>query len=192
MRDLLLVRNAPWLASGALLTLLSSFGQTIVISVFAADIQAEFSLSHGAWGGIYALGTTTSAVVMVWAGGLTDKFRVRALGPVVLLMLAMSCLLMAFNPFVWLLPVVIFALRLCGQGMTSHIAVVAMARWFDAERGRALSIAALGFSVGEAVLPIVFVVLLGFLDCRCSDSCWRSCAHSFTATRENTSVNDQC
>ena len=132
MRDLLLVRNAPWLASGALLTLLSSFGQTIVISVCAADIQAEFSLSHGAWGGIYALGTTTSAVVMVWAGGLTDKFRVRALGPVVLLMLAMSCLLMAFNPFVWLLPVVIFALRLCGQGMTSHIAVVAMARWFDA------------------------------------------------------------
>ena len=90
------------------------------------------------------------------------------------------------------LPVVIFALRLCGQGMTSHIAVVAMARWFDAERGRALSIAALGFSVGEAVLPIVFVVLLGFLDCRCSDPCWRSCAHSFTATRENTSVNDQC
>ena len=78
MRDLLLVRNAPWLASGALLTLLSSFGQTIVISVCAADIQAEFSLSHGAWGGIYALGTTTSAVVMVWAGGLTDKFRVRS------------------------------------------------------------------------------------------------------------------
>jgi MFS family permease len=166
MRDLFLVRNAPWLASGALLTLLSSFGQTIFISVFAADIQAEFSLSHGAWGGIYALGTTTSAVVMVWAGGLTDKFRVGALGPVVLLMLAMSCLLMAFNPFVWLLPVVIFALRLCGQGMTSHIAVVAMARWFDAERGRALSIAALGFSLGEAVLPIVFVVLLGFLDWR--------------------------
>jgi MFS family permease len=166
MRDSFLFKNAPWLASGALLTFLSSFGQTFFISIFAAEIQTEFALSHGAWGGIYALGTTTSAVVMVWAGGLTDKFRVRTLGPLVLMLLAFSCLLMAINPYAVLLPVVIFALRLTGQGMTSHIAIVAMARWFIATRGRALSIAALGFSVGQAVLPIFFVILLGLMDWR--------------------------
>lgn len=152
--------------SGALLTLLSSFGQTFFISIFAAEIQTEFSLSHGSWGGIYALGTTTSAVVMIWAGGLTDKFRVRTLGPAVLLLLAFACLLMAFNPYAWFLPIVIFALRLSGQGMTTHIALVAMARWFVAARGRALSISALGFSVGQAVLPIIFVMLLGVMDWR--------------------------
>lgn len=152
--------------SGALLTLLSSFGQTFFISIFAAEIQTEFSLSHGSWGGIYALGTTTSAVVMIWAGGLTDKFRVRTLGPAVLLLLAFACLLMAFNPYAWFLPIVIFALRLSGQGMTTHIALVAMARWFVAARGRALSISALGFSVGQAVLPIIFVMLLGVIDWR--------------------------
>jgi MFS family permease len=152
--------------SGALLTLLSSFGQTFFISIFAAEIQTEFSLSHGSWGGIYALGTTTSAVVMIWAGGLTDKFRVRTLGPAVLLLLAFACLLMAFNPYAWFLPIVIFALRLSGQGMTTHIALVAMARWFVAARGRALSISALGFSVGQAVLPIIFVMLLDVIDWR--------------------------
>jgi MFS family permease len=152
--------------SGALLTLLSSFGQTFFISIFAAEIQTEFSLSHGSWGGIYALGTTTSAVVMIWAGGLTDKFRVRTLGPAVLLLLAFACLLMAFNPYAWFLPIVIFALRFSGQGMTTHIALVAMARWFVAARGRALSISALGFSVGQAVLPIIFVMLLGVIDWR--------------------------
>ena len=99
MRDTFLFRNAPWLAAGALLTLLSSFGQTFFISIFAAEIQSEFGLSHGSWGGIYALGTTASAVVMVWAGGLTDKFRVRTLGPAVLLLLALACLFMAFNPY---------------------------------------------------------------------------------------------
>ncbi|MFT5799082.1 MAG: MFS family permease [Candidatus Azotimanducaceae bacterium] len=166
MRDSFLVKNAPWLASGAILTLLSSFGQTFFISIFAAEIQTEFALSHGSWGGIYALGTTTSAVVMVWAGGLTDKFRVRTLGPLVLLLLAFACLLMAFNPYAWFLPVVIFALRLSGQGMTTHIAVVAMARWFVAARGRALSIAALGYSVGQALLPILFVMLLELMDWR--------------------------
>ena len=166
MNNSFLVKNAPWLMSGALLTLLSSFGQTFFISIFAAEIQTEFSLSHGSWGGIYALGTTTSAVVMIWAGGLTDKFRVRTLGPAVLLLLAFACLLMAFNPYAWFLPIVIFALRLSGQGMTTHIALVAMARWFVAARGRALSISALGFSVGQAVLPIIFVMLLGVMDWR--------------------------
>ena len=166
MNDSFIIKNAPWLASGAILTLLSSFGQTFFISIFAAEIQADFSLSHGSWGGIYALGTTTSAVVMVRAGGLTDRFRVRTLGPAVLLLLAFACLLMALNPYAWFLPVVIFALRLSGQGMTTHIAVVAMARWFVAARGRALSIAALGYSVGQALLPIVFVMFLGVMDWR--------------------------
>ena len=160
-----LLQNAPWLAAGALLAFLSSFGQTFFISVFAGEIRAEFGLSHGAWGGIYSLGTTLSAAVMVWAGGLTDRFRARVLGSGVLVLLALACLSMAFST-VWLLPLVIFALRLTGQGMTSHISAVAMARWFVAMRGRALSIAALGFSFGEALLPIVFVALLGMFDWR--------------------------
>ena len=155
-----LTENRSWLAAGALLTLLSSFGQTFFISIFAAQIQQDFALSHGAWGGIYSMGTTLSACVMIWAGGLTDMFRARTLGIAVLALLAASCFAMAANPYAILLPVVIFALRLTGQGMTSHIAIVAMARWFVATRGRALSVATLGFSVVEAVLPLTFVALL--------------------------------
>ncbi|GGX39772.1 MFS transporter [Tateyamaria omphalii] len=158
--------NQQWLAAGALLTLLSSFGQTFFISIFAAQIQGDYSLSHGDWGAIYGLGTAASAVVMIWAGGLTDRFRARSLGVVVLVLLAGSCLLMAINPYAALLPIVIFALRLTGQGMTSHIAIVAMARWFVASRGRALAVATLGFSLGEAVLPLLFVALMAFLDWR--------------------------
>ncbi len=152
--------NAPWLSAGVLLTFLSSFGQTFFISVFAGEIREGFGLSHGQWGGIYTLGTGASAVLMVWAGGLTDRFRVRSLGPVVLGFLALACFAMAVNPVWWLLPLVIFALRFCGQGMTSHIAVVAMSRWFIATRGKALSVATLGFAVGEALLPLIFVALM--------------------------------
>ena len=158
--------NKRWLGAGALLTLLSSFGQTFFISIFAAEIQAAFKLSHGAWGAMYGLGTAVSAVVMVWSGGLTDRYRARSLGALVLGLLALSCFAMALNPFVVLLPIVIFALRLTGQGMTSHIAIVAMARWFVATRGRALSVATLGFSLGEAALPITFVALMTVFDWR--------------------------
>ncbi len=158
--------NAPWLSAGMLLTFLSSFGQTFFISIFAGEIREAFQISHGQWGGIYALGTTASAVVMIWAGGLTDRFRVRALGAIILIMLMISCLFMALNPVWWLLPLVIFCLRFTGQGMTSHIAVVAMGRWFIASRGKALSMATLGFALGEAVLPLIFVALMVIYDWR--------------------------
>jgi len=161
-----LSRNVRWLAAGGLLTLLSSFGQTFFISIFAGEIRAEFGLGHGAWGGIYSLGTAAAAVAMIWAGALTDVFRVRVLGPVVLTGLAIAALMMALNPVVWALPVVIFALRFFGQGMSSHIALVAMTRWFVATRGRALAIATLGFAAGEALFPVIFVTLMGMVDWR--------------------------
>ncbi|RBI77639.1 MFS transporter [Roseovarius sp. TE539] len=158
--------NAPWLSAGVLLTFLSSIGQTYFISVFAGEIRIAFNLSHGQWGGIYTLGTTASALVMVWAGALTDRFRVRALAPVILILMAGACLSMALNPVWWLLPFIIFALRFTGQGMMSHIAVVAMARWFVATRGKALSVATLGFAMGEALLPLIFVSLMLIYDWR--------------------------
>ncbi|MCH2165650.1 MAG: MFS transporter [Marinovum sp.] len=158
-----LVKNAPFLGAGAMLSLLSSFGQTYFISLFSGEIRLAFDLSHGEWGALYMWGTLASAVVMVWAGILTDVFRVRVLAPLVLLLLAFACVAMAVNPWVWALPVVIFALRFLGQGMLVHIAAVAMARWFVATRGRALSIASLGFHVGEAFVPMAIVAALAFL-----------------------------
>ena len=157
-----ILQNSRWLTAGALLTLISSFGQTYFISIFAGEIRAAFDLSHGDWGAIYGFGTFASAIVMIWSGGLTDVMRVRHLGPIVLAALAASCLFMAFNPWVALLPVVIFCLRFTGQGMSTHIAAVAMSRWFVANRGKALSVASLGFSVGEACYPILVVSLLLF------------------------------
>lgn len=152
-----LASNARWLAAGALLMFLSSFGQTSFISLFAGEVRTTFALTQGEWGLIYTIGTTASAIVMVWAGMLSDYFRVRTLGPTVLCALILACLSMSWVSSAWALPFVIFALRFAGQGMSSHLAMVAMARWFVATRGRAISIATLGFSLGEAFLPMIFV-----------------------------------
>lgn len=160
--------NASFLAAGALLSFGSSFGQTFFISIFAGEIRAEFGLSHGAWGGIYTLGTTASALVMIWAGGLTDRFRARRLGPAAMALLAIGCLGMAALPggWAWALVPVIFVLRFAGQGMMIHISVVAMARWFAAGRGKALSVASMGVALGQAVLPALFVAGLAWADWR--------------------------
>lgn len=156
--------NAPFLVTGALLMFLSSFGQTFLIAAFGGEIRTAYGLTNGEWGLIYMIGTGTSAAVMVFAGGLADRFRVRVLGISTVLCLAGACMFMALNPFMILLPVVIFALRFTGQGMTSHVAAVAMSRWFVATRGRALAFAAFGVMAGEAFLPLTMVWLKRSID----------------------------
>lgn len=151
--------NWLFLLAGFLLTFTSSYGQTYFISLFAGEIKGEFGLSDGQWGGIYTVGTTLSAITMIWAGVLTDNFRVRVLAFGVMFGLALACLAMAAVPNAFLLVLVIFALRFTGQGMLSQLGAVAMVRWFEATRGRALSLASMGFALGQAVLPVFFVAL---------------------------------
>ena len=42
-----LSENRRWLAAGALLTFISSFGQTYFISIFAGQIMGDYGLSGG-------------------------------------------------------------------------------------------------------------------------------------------------
>jgi MFS family permease len=151
--------NWLFLLAGFLLTFTSSYGQTYFISLFAGEIKGDFGLSDGQWGGIYTIGTALSAVTMIWAGVLTDRFRIRALAFWVMLTLAAACLAMAAVPNWIALIFVIYALRLTGQGMMSQLGAVAMVRWFEARRGKALSLASMGFAAGQAILPVVFVGL---------------------------------
>jgi len=152
-------QNWMFLLAGFLLTFTSSYGQTYFISLFAGEIKADFGLTDGQWGGIYTIGTSLSAVAMIWAGVLTDRFRVRALALGVMIALASACLFMAVNTSWLLLIGVVFALRLTGQGMMSQLGSVAMVRWFEATRGKALSLSSMGYAAGQAILPVVFVAL---------------------------------
>lgn len=152
--------------AGALLSFLSSFGQTFFIAIFGGEIRDAFGLSNGDWGLIYMLATGASAVAMVFAGGLADLFRVRTLGIAVVLALAVACSAMAVNVSLAGLVVVIFALRFFGQGMATHMAVVSMTRWFIAARGRALAVAGMGFMLAEAILPLTMVWLKSLTEWR--------------------------
>jgi MFS family permease len=156
--------NLRFLVAGVLLTLNSSFGQTFFISIFAAQIMTEFALSPGEWGLLYTAGTTASAVVMFWAGALTDRFRARTLACLVMPGLAVTCVAMGANRSVIGLVLIVFFLRFLGQGMIFQLAAVSMARWFSRRRGLALSISGMGFWLGQAAIPVLFAFLLLQLD----------------------------
>ncbi|MEM7489641.1 MAG: MFS transporter [Pseudomonadota bacterium] len=158
--------NASFLVAGVTISFTSSYGQTFFIALFAAQIMATVALTDGQWGLLYAVATTVSAAAMVFVGPVTDRLRVRHLATITCLALAGACLLMAGAGHWALLGIAVFVLRFAGQGMMSHLAALAMARWFVATRGRALSISAMGFALGQAVLPIVFVAGMAVLDWR--------------------------
>ncbi|MFY0613454.1 MAG: MFS transporter [Hyphomicrobiaceae bacterium] len=158
--------NARWLGAGVLLTCSSSFGQTYFIALSAAHVQDAFDLSHGGWGGIYTMGTLMSAVALMLVGRLADRFKVKTLALATIALFIVMCLAMASVAHWIMLVFVVFGLRFCGQGMMSHLSLTAMGRWFRGNRGRAVAIASLGFSLGEGLLPIGFVLLTGAIGWR--------------------------
>ncbi|MEO1102941.1 MAG: MFS transporter [Pseudomonadota bacterium] len=152
-------RNAWWLGTGVLLTFASSFGQTYFIALFAGGIRTEFGLSNGAWGGLYTIGTLASALLLVRVGHFADTVPLKRLAIIVLVLYALAALVMMSAVNTVMLAIAIFGLRFCGQGMMGLLSMTAMARWFAANRGRAVAVAFLGFPLGEAVFPFLAVEL---------------------------------
>jgi MFS family permease len=154
-----LFQNARWLIATALLYFCSCFGQTFFISLFAGEIRQAFNLSHGEWGFIYSGGTLASAIAMLCFGGYIDKYKITLNIKIVIISLSLVCLTMTFVSLVWLLPLIIFGLRFFGQGMLIHIPAVAIGKWYGKNKGKALSLSIMGFSIGEAIFPVIFVSL---------------------------------
>ena len=158
--------NRRFVAFGFLAAFGSNFGQTYFIGVFGPSVQAEFGLSHTAWGTIYMIGTLASALALPWTGKQIDRLDLRLYTLLTVLLLAVACVVMATTVGPVMLVLAIFLLRQSGQGLMSHISLTTMARYFDTGRGRAIAIATLGFSASEAIFPLLAVVAIGLIGWR--------------------------
>ena len=157
------LENFKWLLACSLMYFSSCFGQTFFISLYANEIRSFFQLSHGDWGSIYALGTLASAFMMLVLGGLVDKYEFKKLLILVFISLSILCFTMVLNSSLWILIGIIFGLRFFGQGMLFHLPSVAIGRWFGQNKGKATSISVLGFSLGEAIFPIIMTFIISFV-----------------------------
>ncbi|MEO1703569.1 MAG: MFS transporter [Pseudomonadota bacterium] len=159
-------QNARWLVGGFLLTFCSAFGQTFFIALSAGDIRSEYGLSHGQFGNLYMIATLGSALTLPWLGKIVDRIGPAQVALIIMPALALACIGMAFSTDLVALVLVIYMLRLFGQGMMTQNAFTATGRWFAANRGRAISVVTLGHNTGEAVLPVIFVLLLALMGWR--------------------------
>ena len=161
-----LQRHWRELLFGFAMCFLSSFGQTFFISMFGGEIKTEFGISDGEFGTLYSAGTLLSAAVLIWSGRLVDRLRLRDMATLVLGGLALTSAAMGLLTGPVMLVAVIFGLRQFGQGLSSHTGVTAAARRFAAQRGRAVSLASLGNTAGEALFPLIIVALIAAIDWR--------------------------
>jgi len=157
--------NTREVGFGWMLTFLSSFGQTFLISIYVPEILKTFDISNGLFGSIYAIATVTSSIIMLSVGHMVDHKPVKKITALTVAGLAVSSFLLGISHLsIAILIIALIGLRLTGQGLMSHISLTVMSRHYELDRGKALSIASLGYAIGEAIFPICISTLILWYD----------------------------
>jgi predicted MFS family arabinose efflux permease len=158
---------------GFILTFFCSFGQSFFIGLFNSSIREDLNISHGQFGTIYAFATLISSFTLIWVGKKIDDFKLIYFSFFVILLLFLSSIFFSYISNIYFLLAGIFILRLSGQGLMSHTATTSVSRYFDTNRGKALSVTWLGLSAAEFIMPITIVFFLSIYSWR---SIWLSIA----------------
>lgn len=148
------ILSNPRLALYALCAVAASgFGQTFFVSVMGEELRQAFALSHTAYGSLYSTATLISAMLLLRLGSLADTWSLPRVTSLAVLALAAGCLCIAQATSALLLGLGFVLIRFGGQGYMAHLGMTTAARYFPANRGSAVALAAFGFPLAEALLP---------------------------------------
>ena len=148
---------------GFVFTFFSCIGQSFFIGLFNSNIRQELNITHGEFGTIYGIATLCSSLTLIWLGKKIDDLKLVNYSFLVIIFLSFAALFFSFVNGLIFLVIGIFFLRLSGQGLMAHTASVAISRFFDRNRGKALSYVWVGMSFGEFLLPVIIVYFLTFI-----------------------------
>lgn len=160
--------NKRLISFGFILTFFSSFGQTFLLSLYVPKIVNDFQLSNSVFGGLYAIATVGSSLILIYAGKLIDNTDLRKYTLWSAFLLMASCLIMAFSVHIVMIFIGLLGLRFAGQGLLSHISNTTISKFFDKSRGKALSITSLGYSSGEGLFPVLVSLIITYAGWRTS------------------------
>ncbi len=151
------------LTYGFLIIFFASYGQTFFIALFNDDIKNYYKLSDGEFGLVYAISTIVSSLLLINFAKLIDYIDLKLYSFLITIGLIIPCFIIYFLPsnIVYLF-IIIFALRFFGQGAMGHAGTTTMARYFGEDKGKAISVATLGGTIGIMFLPIIVVYLKNF------------------------------
>ncbi|MFK8138142.1 MAG: MFS transporter [Bdellovibrionales bacterium] len=158
----------PSILNALLHNVFSGYGQTYFISLFVVYFQTDYSLGSTEFGSLYGFATLCGAFLIPFIGSKLDTRKPMHISILTCLGLGVSFLLLSFSGSLFGLFLGLLLLRLFGQGMMVIIANTSIAKNFFLNRGRALAISGLGRSIGEAIWPLLYVILLQTMNWRTS------------------------
>ncbi|MGH1360593.1 MAG: MFS transporter [Burkholderiaceae bacterium] len=141
-------------------------GQSHTFSVFVDPITRDLGLSKQAISIAYGLATLVAALLLPRMGKLVDIYGPQRMTFWVAAALGLACILFGAVGGPITLALGFGALRFLGQGSLMLNCANLVAQWFNAKRGFAMSLMALGFGISMAVHPPLGQYLIGELGWR--------------------------
>ena len=138
----------------------TSPGQTYGVSIFNAYFREALGLSHSQLTGAYMFGTLLAALPQSYIGSLMDRFGIRRVMFVVVILFGLACVFMSQVISLLMLFVAFFFLRLLGQGALSLMANNTVAMWFQTKLGTVAGVMNAGVAGAIALTPPLFLLLI--------------------------------
>jgi len=138
----------------------TSPGQTYGISIFNAHFRESLGLSHSQLTAAYMFGTLLASLPQSYIGSLTDRFGIRRVMFIVVVLFGLACIFMSQVVSLLMLFVAFFFLRMLGQGALSLMANNTVAMWFQAKLGTVAGIMNAVGAGAVALMPPLFLLLI--------------------------------
>jgi MFS family permease len=144
-----------WIVGGSWISFIVTNGTICVFcfGVFIKPLEAEFGWDRASISFALTLCALSSAIAIPIAGGLMDRFGVRPVMLISILLFALNIVAVALSNTlaVFILLVAATGVTSVGQGPTGYIKSISS--YFDKQRGIAIGIAVSGTGLGTALLP---------------------------------------
>lgn len=158
----------PIALAGAVAT---SPGQTYGLSVFNDELTSSLDLTLRELTGAYLAGTLLAAFPVFFVGALMDRFGIRKVMTVVVVLFGGVCMATSQVNGLISLFVAFFLLRALGQGALSLLSSNTLAMWFNRRLGVAAGIMSIGSASAVAIVPLFITLGLGSIGWRWTFVC---------------------
>ncbi len=162
-----LVSNFPvfygWmiLVVGTLALIMTSPGQTYVVSIFIERFITDLGLSRSLVSTLYTLGTLIGSLALPGIGRQIDRYGARLISVLVSVLFGLACIYMGTVRSAVMLGLGFIAIRMLGQGSLSMVARTLINRWWVRRRGFISGLSGLAYSLlGVGTFPNLIHTLI--------------------------------
>ncbi len=156
-----LLRKHPFVLGFCFIVcIFTCLGQTFFISWFNPYVLEDLKLTRTELSLIYSSATFLSSFLLPYIGRKIDTGNLIMFSIWTTLAITFGFFALAYAPNWWCLFLAYFIIRSFGQMTLGLISSTTLAKKFGKHRGKAVSLAQLGRTLGESALPLIIVLMI--------------------------------